>query len=407
MAIVLLGARLLLAAVFVVAALAKVADRAGARQALRQCGVPARLIAPLGLLLPLAELTIACALVPPATAWDGAIGALALLLLFSGASGYNLARGRTPDWRYVGQLGAEPVGPPTLIPNLMLALVAGIIVWQGRTDPGLSAVAWLGTLSLTQAVALIAGVGLAMALVEVIWVLIQVLRQQERLLVRLEGLERQLAANAVVPPAVARAEEPSATPGLPVGTVAPSFALSGLYGETLTLDALCAPGKPVVLVFSDPGYGPCTALLPEIGRWQREHAAALTLAVVSRGTPEANRTTSSEHRVSAVLLQEDREVMQAYQSMGTPAAVVVRPDGTIASPLAQGADAIRALVARTAGGSIPWPIAPTPANGGGQHAGTAPPAMPPAPKIGDPVPALVLDGDVKGAASPEGRRRPR
>jgi peroxiredoxin len=176
--------------------------------------------------------------------------------------------------------------------------------------------------------------------------------------------------------------------------VAPSFALSGLYGETLTLDALRAPGKPVVLVFSDPNYGPCTALLPEIGRWQREHAAALTLAVVSRGTPEANRATSSEHGVSAVLLQEDHEVMQAYQAMRTPAAVVVRPDGTIASPLAQGADAIRALVARTVGGSIPLPIAPTPANGGGQHGGAAPPALPPAPKIGDPAPALVLDGDV-------------
>jgi hypothetical protein len=58
--------------------------------------------------------------------------------------------------------------------------------------------------------------------------------------------------------------------------------------------------------------------------------------------------------------------MQAYHADGTPSAVVVRPDGTIGSPLAQGAAAIRALVARTAGGPIPLPIAPTPANGGGQ-----------------------------------------
>jgi hypothetical protein len=130
---------------------------------------------------------------------------------------------------------------------------------------GLSAVVWLGHLTVTQVVTLSAGVVLAMALLEVIWVLIQVLRQQGRLVVRLDTLERQLAANATAPQVAALAGVPSAPPGLPVGTVAPSFALSGLYGETLTLDALRAPGNPVVLVFSDPSSGPCVALLPEIG----------------------------------------------------------------------------------------------------------------------------------------------
>jgi uncharacterized membrane protein YphA (DoxX/SURF4 family) len=54
MALGLLIARLLLAGVFLVAALAKLADLAGSRQALRDFGVPARLATPLGLLLPLA-----------------------------------------------------------------------------------------------------------------------------------------------------------------------------------------------------------------------------------------------------------------------------------------------------------------------------------------------------------------
>jgi hypothetical protein len=48
-----------------------------------------------------------------------------------------------------------------------------------------------------------------------------------------------------------------------------------------------------------------------------------------------------------VLLQQDREVAELYQVYGTPGAVLVRPDGIIGSPLAQGADAIRALVAQT------------------------------------------------------------
>ena len=53
MGVVVLFARLLLAAVFLVAGIAKLADLAGSRQALRDFGVPARLANPFGVLLPL------------------------------------------------------------------------------------------------------------------------------------------------------------------------------------------------------------------------------------------------------------------------------------------------------------------------------------------------------------------
>ena len=127
---------------------------------------------------------------------------------------------------------------------------------------------------------------------------------------------------------------PLAVPGLPIGAPAPNFRLAGLYGETLTLDALRAPGKPVMLIFTDPNCGPCQALLPDLAGWQREHAAELTLALISRGTPEANRAKLGTPGVSHVLLQEDQEVASAYQAAGTPTAVLVRPDGTIGSALA-------------------------------------------------------------------------
>jgi hypothetical protein len=50
--LILLVARVLLALVFVVAGLAKLADRVGSRQALRDFGVPAALATPLRTLLP-------------------------------------------------------------------------------------------------------------------------------------------------------------------------------------------------------------------------------------------------------------------------------------------------------------------------------------------------------------------
>ena len=65
----LLAARLVLALVFVVAGLAKLAHHNGSRQAVADFGVPAVLAAPIGVLLPLAELVVAATLIPASTAW--------------------------------------------------------------------------------------------------------------------------------------------------------------------------------------------------------------------------------------------------------------------------------------------------------------------------------------------------
>src|SRR5260370_7078651 len=96
MALTLLIARLLLFVVFLVAGLAKLADLKGSQQAMRDFGVPAKLSRPFGVLLPLAELTLAVALLPLASAWWAALGTLTLLLLFVGGIGYHLAPGRRP-----------------------------------------------------------------------------------------------------------------------------------------------------------------------------------------------------------------------------------------------------------------------------------------------------------------------
>lgn len=45
----------------------------------------------------------------------------------------------------------------------------------------------------------------------------------------------------------------------------------------------------------------------------------------------------TEFGVTNVLLQEDREVAEAYRVAGTPSAVLIRPNGTIGSPVAAGA----------------------------------------------------------------------
>jgi peroxiredoxin/uncharacterized membrane protein YphA (DoxX/SURF4 family) len=389
MSLALLLARLLLAAVFVVAGLAKLADLAGSRQALRDFGVPARLADPIGVLLPLAELAVAVALVSTTSAWWGALGALGLLLLFVVGIASNLAHGRTPDCHCFGQLRSAPAGWPTLLRNLVLAAGAGVVVAVGRSTAGPGFLDWLAALTVPQRIAVLVGAVALVLLIGEGWLLFQMLSQQGRLLLRIEALEGHLAAQGLAPQPLPTGQTAPPVAGLPVGTPAPPFALFTLTGGLTSLEALRGLGKPVVLIFSDPGCDPCTALLPEIGRWQRDHAAQMAVAFISRGTVEANRPKITEYSLTHVLLQKDREVALAYQAHGTPSAVLVRAEGTIGSPLAQGVEAIRALIATTLTPSALTLLPMAAAPGNGQRA-TAAAGLPASLKIGEPAPGFSL-----------------
>lgn len=395
----LLIARLLLALVFAVAGAAKLSDREGSQQAIVDFGVPSAIAAPLGLLLPLAELAVAATLLPASTAWWGALGALALLLLFVVGISVNLARGRTPECHCFGQLHSAPVGWRTLARNGVLAAVAGFVIWEGYGGgAGPGALAWLGALSAAQLLGLLGGV-LVISLLAGQWVfLVHLLRQNGRLLVRLEILEENVGAGGSV------TLSENGTPidqgeGLPVGSAAPEFNLSGLHGESLTLDALRSSGKTVMALFTDPDCGPCNAMLPEVGRWQEEHAKKLTLSLISRGEVEENKTKAQEHGLKNVVLQKDWEVSSSYEVRGTPSAVLIDTEGKIASPVAGGAEGIRGLLSYAVGERSQLPMQPHQPQGqpcpdcGKVHA--AAPTVAAAQNIGEDAPEVKL-ADLEG-----------
>jgi peroxiredoxin len=396
----LLIARLVLAALFTLAGVAKLSDLKGSRQAIIDFGVPSAIATPLGLVLPLAELTVAATLLPASTAWWGALGALALLSVFVVGITYNLARGRKPDCHCFGQLHSAPAGWKTLARNGVLAAIAGFVLWAGyEGGAGPSAVAWVGALSTAQLLALLVGVLVLALLAGQWWFLIHLLQQNGRLLVRLEAVEATLAEGGSV-----LATSQNGTPvrqeaeGLPVGSEAPEFSLSGLYGETFTLEALRAPGKPLMMLFTDPGCGPCNAMLPEVGRWQEEHAQKLTLALVSRDEMEENKTKAQEHALKNVVLQKDWEVSESYEVRGTPSAVLISPDGKIASPVAGGEEGIRGLLSYAVGERPQLPLQPQAQgqpcpNCGKIHA--AAPTVGAAQKVGEEAPEVKLP-DLQG-----------
>jgi len=339
MSILLLVARLLLAAVFVVSGLAKVVDLKGSQKAVKGFGVPSFLATPLGILLPFAELAVVIALIPSSWALYGAIGALVLLVVFIVGISANLSVGRKPDCHCFGQLHSEPVGASTLVRNALLAAVAGFVIWQGAAynNVGPSAVAWIATLSVAQSIALVVGLVLVAVVALETWLLLQTMTQQGRILTRLELLEEHGGAAPGQP-----------VLGLPEDADAPTFELPDLSGNMVSLSSLLARSEethnPVVLVFSSPTCGPCTAMLPQLSQWMRDAGGKATIAMISQGTVEENRAKIAEYDLPMVLLQQDREVADAYLVRGTPSAVAVRYDGSIFGPLAEGEDEIRDLI---------------------------------------------------------------
>jgi peroxiredoxin len=276
-----------------------------------------------------------------------------LLVGFTIAISVSLLRGRKPNCRCFGGIAAAPIGKFTLARNAAFISAAGFIVTEGWMDVGPSAADLLTSLSLGQAAAAGGALTALFTLIAQTWFLIQLLQQQGRIILRLDGVDAKLESGA---PGTALSLRPTPQPpnGLPIGSTAPAFKLSGVYGETLTLAALSGTGKPVLLVFVDPDCGPCTALLPELAQWQRGLVSSVVIALIGRGTEEVNRAKIAAHGLVQVLLQTDNEVAETYRVKGTPSAVLVGSNGAIASPVAEGADAIRALVERT-GHLIPVP----------------------------------------------------
>lgn len=336
--ILLLAGRLLLAGIFVFAGVAKLRDRAGTWSMLRAFGVGISASDAIAPVLPWIEIATAVALVPTITAWPGAIAAFALLAAFSAAIVVNLALGRRPVCRCFGSIGAEPIGPKPLVRNALFAAIAAIVivVSPDRTD----AIALHEVQGMGAALAIAALCAVLAAQAFFIW---QILGQQGRMLQRIDALEMAFPHDGR-DPARSAAQ-------LPLGQIAPSFALNDLDGSLVTLQSLCAAGEPVALFFMHPTCGPCRALVPDVARWSREFAKTFRTVVISQGSATENREFLPEMAPQSVLLQAGHEVADAFMAFGTPAAVVVDADGRIASDLASGADAIAALfgVATTAG----------------------------------------------------------
>ncbi|MBS1888761.1 MAG: redoxin domain-containing protein [Actinobacteria bacterium] len=344
-------ARLGLAALWGLAAFGKLRSPRRWRATLEEIGVPRRLLSPMAVTVPATELVLAAGLLVPATASAAALGSAALLGAFALTVAVALARGRAPECNCFGSARSAPLDRALVGRDLALAALALFVAWSPAFEIA------------PAALVAVAGVAAALALGGLCFAL---LRRHGRALARIDALEAGAPTGLRPPPAV--------------GSAAPAFLVRDLAGETISSVDLLAGERSLLLVFVDPDCGPCRRLLPTLARLRSEPGRP-RIAVIGAGGADAVRAVAAEAGLAGALVQEEREVATAYGIAGTPAAVLVSARGVVAAGPALGADAVEALLAESGEGIEPRrrPSEVVP--------GLAPP--PPAPASPTPGPALA------------------
>jgi thiol-disulfide isomerase/thioredoxin/uncharacterized membrane protein YphA (DoxX/SURF4 family) len=326
--------RLVLFAVFAFAAIGKFLDLEGAEKAVRDFGTPPEFAKTFAIALPLAELVFAICLLFVSTSWVGAIGALVLLLTFTGGMLWQMAKGNTPDCHCFGQMYSEPISRKTLVRNKIFAGLALFLIAQGRNGQGYSlADGSSNTMQLVLIFIVLVLVGAALFYIK------KVLDNQTEMLRRIELLE--VVSREGLP--LERSDAGSPHDGLPIGSPFPEFELTNISNEAVSLSSLFENGRPAVIFFVSPTCEPCKALLPEMERWEAELGNRVNFVLVSNGTADANADKFAIFSPD-VILQKNREVAELVYARWTPTAIFVRADGTIGSHPAAGDAAIRKLI---------------------------------------------------------------
>jgi peroxiredoxin len=182
---------------------------------------------------------------------------------------------------------------------------------------------------------------LSLILISLWLVLYQLVKQQGRMMLRLDALEGHGGA------AVRGVQ--IGPRGVGIGREFEPFSLPGLDGRTVSLADF--RGKRVLVVNWSPQCGFCDLIAPELAKLQADLGGrGVRLLLVSSGDADSNRKLVEEHGLSCpVLLLNGSKPPKPFEDMGTPAAYLLDERGKVARPVAVGSNEVPALAREAAG----------------------------------------------------------
>lgn len=170
------------------------------------------------------------------------------------------------------------------------------------------------------------------------WLGYQLVRQNGRILLRLEAIEKQLGRRAA-----ARQGDSGRPAGLSVGNAAPDFELPDLAGVRRKLSDF--RGQDLLLIFFHPKCGFCTKLAADLAALPAEGGEGRAVPiVVTTGDADENRKLVRQFGIRCVVLvQKEMEIASQYRAQGTPMGYRIDRAGRIASALAVGGEPLLKL----------------------------------------------------------------
>jgi peroxiredoxin len=187
--------------------------------------------------------------------------------------------------------------------------------------------------------------------------LFQLMKQQGRILLRLDALQRQITDNQIG--ALTGSNSGSAGPvGLSPGALVDPFGLPDLGGHVVSLADF--KGKRALLVHWSPGCGFCVKIAPVLAELQPDLAKHnVQLLLVSYGDVESNRKLAEEQGLKCpiLLVKEGSTPPDLFQKFGTPVAYLLDEQGSVLARVAVGADQVPLLAKDAALGRPPKLVA--------------------------------------------------
>jgi methylamine dehydrogenase accessory protein MauD len=120
--------------------------------------------------------------------------------------------------------------------------------------------------------------------------------------------------------------------GLRPGKRAPKFTLPGIAGGAADghVGLEHYAGRKLLLIFMQPGCGPCHSIVPELNRLH--DSREVEVLVIHNGDPDAVRVWIKKHRPHfAVAVQEHFNLSKRYEVFATPFAFLIDERGVISS----------------------------------------------------------------------------